>query len=69
MTFIIDDMEDFDDVSEEEMDDITDSLFNELSESGFAKEVSEDLDILDIDELSSLDDAIIEDDFDDSDMF
>ena len=59
----------FEDVSEEEMDDITDSLFNELSESGFAKEVSEDLDMLDIDELSSLDDALIEDDFDDSDMF
>ncbi len=61
--------EDFEDVSEEEMDDITDSLFNELSESGFAKEVSEDLDLLDIDELSSLDDAISGDDFDDSDMF
>jgi len=61
--------EDFEDVSEEEMDDITDSLFNELSESGFAKEVSEDLDLLDIDELSSLDDALSEDEFDDGDMF
>ena len=67
---VIEEEEDgFEDVSEEEMDDITDSLFNELSESGFAKEVSEDLDMLDIDELSSLDDALIEDDFDDSDMF
>ncbi len=61
--------EEFEDMPEDEMDDITDSLFNELSESSFVKEVSEDLDMLDIDELSSLDDAIIEDDFDDSDMF